>query len=99
MPPRCRPLPLLPVLPPLPESPPMIVVRSALYILFLLITLVPWALVAVVFGLVNLPSVGLWAMAGQSMRRFLTSPGRLRAFNITMAVLILSTLWPVLQAM
>ncbi len=61
-------------------------------------TLAGVALVAVVFGMVNLPSVGLWAIAGQAMRRVLTNPGRLRVFNITMAVMILATLWPVLRA-
>jgi threonine/homoserine/homoserine lactone efflux protein len=54
-------------------------------------------LVAVIFGVVNIPSVGLWVIAGQEMRRFLTSPTRLRAFNWTMAGLILLTLWPMLQ--
>jgi threonine/homoserine/homoserine lactone efflux protein len=50
-----------------------------------------------VFGLVNIPSVALWAILGQQMRRFLTSTARLRAFNITMAVLLLLTLIPVLM--
>ena len=54
------------------------------------------ALVGIVFGLVNLPSVAVWAVLGQQMRRFLTSPARLRAFNITMAVLLVLTLIPVL---
>jgi threonine/homoserine/homoserine lactone efflux protein len=53
--------------------------------------------VAIIFGLVNIPSVGLWVVAGQEMRRFLTSPARLRAFNWTMAALILATLWPMLR--
>ena len=55
------------------------------------------ALVAVIFGLVNIPSVGLWVVAGREMRRFLTSPARLRAFNWTMAALILATLWPMVR--
>jgi threonine/homoserine/homoserine lactone efflux protein len=54
-------------------------------------------LVAIIFGVVNIPSVGLWVIAGQEMRRFLTSPARLRAFNWTMAGLILLTLWPMLR--
>jgi threonine/homoserine/homoserine lactone efflux protein len=53
--------------------------------------------VAVVFGVVNIPSVGVWVVAGQEMRRWLTSPARLRAFNWTMAGLILLTLWPMLR--
>ena len=54
------------------------------------------ATVAVVFGLVNIPSVGAWALLGQQMRRWLTSPRRRRAFNAVMAVLLLASLWPVL---
>lgn len=54
--------------------------------------------VAVVFGAVNLPSVGTWVLAGQAMRRFLGTPGRLRAFNWTMAALLVLSLWPVLTA-
>ena len=54
------------------------------------------AAVAVVFGLVNLPSVGAWAALGQGMRRVLTNPGRMRAFNVVMAVLLVASLYPVL---
>lgn len=52
--------------------------------------------VAVAFVIVNFPSVTIWAVLGQQMRRFLTSPARLRAFNWTMAGLLLATLMPVL---
>ncbi len=54
------------------------------------------AAVAIVFGLVNLPSVGVWAALGQQMRRVLTSPVRMRVFNVTMAVLLMASLAPVL---
>jgi threonine/homoserine/homoserine lactone efflux protein len=59
-------------------------------------TLWSYLLVAVVFAMVNLPSVSLWAYAGQKVRRFLSSPGRLRAFNWTMAGLLILSLIPVL---
>ena len=52
--------------------------------------------VAVVFGIVNLPSVGAWAALGQGMRRVLTNPARMRAFNVVMAVLLVASLYPVL---
>lgn len=57
-----------------------------------------WAvtLVATAFGVVNFPSVSIWTVLGQQMRRFLTSPTRLHTFNIVMAVLLLLTLLPVL---
>lgn len=54
------------------------------------------AVVAAIFGAINLPSVGVWVLMGQQVRRFLTGPGRLRAFNITMAVLLVLSLVPVL---
>ena len=58
-----------------------------------------WAailLVAAIFGAVNLPSVGSWAWLGQQLRYILTNTRRLRAFNWTMAVLLVASLYPVL---
>lgn len=55
------------------------------------------ALVAVVFGLVNLPSVGVWVLMGLQIRRFLADPRRLALFNGTMAVLLVASLWPILR--
>lgn len=52
--------------------------------------------VAAIFGVINLPSVGSWAWAGLQMRRVLTSPARLRAFNLTMAAMLLASLYPLL---
>ncbi|TAG25452.1 MAG: LysE family translocator [Rhodobacterales bacterium] len=54
-----------------------------------------YALVALVFSAVNLPSVAVWAGAGQAVRRWLEGPGRLQVFNWTMAVLLVLSLWPV----
>jgi threonine/homoserine/homoserine lactone efflux protein len=51
--------------------------------------------VALVFACVNLPSVTLWAAAGQGIRRWLMVPGRLQAFNWAMAGLLVLSLWPV----
>lgn len=55
------------------------------------------ALIALVFALINLPSVSIWTIAGQQLRRFLTSPARLTAFNWTMAGLLVLSLIPVLR--
>ena len=52
--------------------------------------------VAVVFGLVNLPSVGAWALLGVSMRRLLSAPQQLRRFNFIAALLLVASLYPVL---
>ncbi len=55
------------------------------------------ATVAVVFCAVNLPSVAVWAAMGQALRRLLDRPGWRVAFNRTMAVLLVLSLWPVLR--
>ena len=51
--------------------------------------------VGLVFGCINLPSVGCWTTLGTVMRRFLDRPGVLRAFNLTMAALLVASLYPV----
>ncbi|MEM6888072.1 MAG: LysE family translocator [Pseudomonadota bacterium] len=59
-------------------------------------TLGAFTLVALIFSAVNLPSVSVWTVLGQQMARFLTNRGRLRAFNWTMATLLVASLVPVL---
>jgi threonine/homoserine/homoserine lactone efflux protein len=54
------------------------------------------AVVAAVFSAVNLPSVTFWAVLGQQAQRILTNQRRLRVFNITMAVLLVASLYSVL---
>lgn len=54
-----------------------------------------YATVALVFATVNLPSVSIWAGAGQAMKRWLEGPRQLQMFNWTMAVLLVLSLWPV----
>ena len=49
-------------------------------------------LTAAVFSATNFPSVSVWTLMGQEMRRWLTSPTRLRAFNWTMAGLLVASL-------
>ena len=55
------------------------------------------AFVAAVFGVINLPCVSLWTTLGQRLQRILTSPARLRVFNITMALFLVGSLYPVLM--
>lgn len=57
------------------------------------------ALVGLVFGLVNLPSVSVWTLLGQEMRRFLGTPMRIRVFNVMAAVLLVASLYPVVFAL
>jgi threonine/homoserine/homoserine lactone efflux protein len=54
------------------------------------------ALVALIFGAINLPSVSLWTLIGQQLRRVLTNARRLTVFNWTMAGLLVLSLAPVL---
>ena len=51
--------------------------------------------VACVFGAINLPSVGSWAWMGVQMRRLLSDPVKLRAFNVVAALLLVGSLWPI----
>ena len=53
-------------------------------------------IVGAVFGAINLPSVSVWTILGQQMARILTNTTRLRAFNISMALLLIGSLYPVL---
>lgn len=58
-----------------------------------------WAVViAAIFGLIGAPCMVFWTLLGQEMRRFLNTPGRLRVFNITMAVILVASLIPALAA-
>ena len=52
--------------------------------------------VALIFGLVNFPSVSVYTVLGEQVRKFLTSPLRLRSFNIVMGLLLIASLYPVL---
>jgi threonine/homoserine/homoserine lactone efflux protein len=56
-----------------------------------------WAVVAAVFGIVTGPSITVWTLAGQQLRRLLTSTLRLRLFNGLMALLLVASLYPVLS--
>jgi threonine/homoserine/homoserine lactone efflux protein len=54
-------------------------------------------LVALIFGLINLPSTGSWAAMGAKMRNFLSNPVRLKAFNIVAALLLVTSLYPMVD--
>jgi threonine/homoserine/homoserine lactone efflux protein len=54
-------------------------------------------LVAIAFAIVNLPSVSTWAGFGAVLRDWLSDPVRLKWFNLTMAALLVLSLWPMLR--
>ena len=54
------------------------------------------SVLVVVFSAVNLPSVAIWAYAGEALRHWLMDDRRRRTFNWTMAVLLVISLVPML---
>lgn len=56
------------------------------------------ALVAGAFAVVCLPTISVWAWFGTVVRRWLSNQARLRVFNVTMAGLLVASLYPVLAA-
>jgi threonine/homoserine/homoserine lactone efflux protein len=52
-------------------------------------------LIAALFALVNCPSVGLWTVAGSLLRNWLSNARALRIFNVSMAVLLVASLYPI----
>ncbi len=55
-------------------------------------------IVALTYTVVNAPSVGVWAGFGAAVQGWLRNPRNLRIFNITMAILLLVSLYPMLTA-
>lgn len=53
-------------------------------------------IIAAVFAIINLPSVGLWAACGTLCRNVLKDPRWLRVFNWGMAALLVISLYPLL---
>uniref|UniRef100_E1TKC7 Lysine exporter protein (LYSE/YGGA) n=1 Tax=Burkholderia sp. (strain CCGE1003) TaxID=640512 RepID=E1TKC7_BURSG len=50
---------------------------------------------AVLFYVIGFPCICLWAGFGTAMRRVLSDARRLRAFNVTMALLLVASLYPI----
>ncbi len=54
-------------------------------------------IVTFAFVVINFPSVSIWCGFGVALREWLSDPKRLRIFNITMAMLLVASLWPMLK--
>lgn len=52
--------------------------------------------IAALFALVNLPSVGVWVMFGSALRNLLQNSRWLMLFNVVMALLLVISLYPLL---
>ena len=57
-------------------------------------TLPSVVLVALAFALVSLPAISVWAWLGTVIRQWLSSRRRLQVFNLTMASLLILSLYP-----
>lgn len=53
-------------------------------------------LMAFLFGSLGILSSATWLGFGTGLKRLLTSPAAVRAVNITMALLLVASLWPIL---
>lgn len=53
-------------------------------------------IVAGAFALVSFPAISVWGWLGTVVRQWLSNATRLRIFNITMAALLVASLYPVL---
>ena len=53
------------------------------------------ALMALVLVVIGLPCITMWAAFGMSLRRFLANARWLRIFNVTMALLLVLSLYPI----
>ena len=49
------------------------------------------------FVIVNFPSVSIWCGFGVILREWLSDPKRLKIFNVSMAILLVLSLWPMLR--
>jgi threonine/homoserine/homoserine lactone efflux protein len=61
-------------------------------------SLIQLAGMTLVFCLINAPCVGLWAACGHALRSFLQKPLYLRIFNMSMAVALVASLYPLLRS-
>ncbi|MGF1697775.1 LysE family translocator [Vibrio lamellibrachiae] len=53
-------------------------------------------IIAIAFTLANIPSVSFWTFAGQKLQHWLTTPIRIRSFNVSMAVLLIASTVPMI---
>lgn len=55
-------------------------------------------ILGIFFVVLGMPLISIWNLFGVSLKRFLQQPLRARVFNGAMAVLLLASLYPVLQS-
>jgi len=52
---------------------------------------------ALVCGLIGIPAALIWTLFGRALRRLLQQPATVRRFNVCMALLLVTSLWPMLM--
>lgn len=56
-------------------------------------------IIALAFFVVAFPCVGIWLFFGAGLKKYLDSPKRQKIFNLSMALLLVVSIFPVLQAL
>lgn len=59
--------------------------------------LVNVSLVALLFAAMTIPTMGAWTVLGSTFRKFLRDPLYYKIFNVTMALLLVASLYPLLS--
>jgi threonine/homoserine/homoserine lactone efflux protein len=54
-------------------------------------------IICLLFVLVGMPCISIWNLFGASLKRFLQQAGRARVFNISMAVVLLGSMYPLFR--
>lgn len=53
--------------------------------------LVEFVFIGVIFGLVSIPSVGVWAYMGEKLKMIVNHPRKVQLFNTVMALLLVAS--------
>ncbi|KZK90525.1 hypothetical protein PsAD46_02146 [Pseudovibrio sp. Ad46] len=54
-------------------------------------------LLIAVFAVVNIPSISIWALSGSALRTLLAKGNRIALFNVSMALLLITSMAPALR--
>jgi threonine/homoserine/homoserine lactone efflux protein len=54
-------------------------------------------LISILFSVISIPTISIWAFFGKGFRRILNKPEYHRIFNVTMATLLILSLYPLLN--
>lgn len=61
-------------------------------------SIVTFAIIGIVFGVVSIPSVGVWAYIGDRLQQFINNKSKVKKFNILMSLLLLfSIVYPIYE--